>query len=1006
MIHKITMQKYYFSSIPQKNFLQIEKKHTFVTNISSDMQRFLFFLFFLFFVFLRISGQPVEPILRLNSGFHTAAIRSISADAAGRYLLTASEDKTARLLDARTGNALRTFRPPIGYGAEGSLFACALSPDGAIAAVGGCTGATWNKADSFRISVGSWTGYARELKYSIYLFATSTGELLLNIDHLETEVQYLCFSPGGEHLAVALAGDKGVRIIRTADGAEVRKLIGYGGTVRQMAFSRSGQLASVADDKYLRLYNRTFQLMVTQPIEGKPSSVAFSADESTIAVGNGDLSRITLYHPTDGKTTSLTTPPNSFTVSVAFTADGTLYSGEYVPNGRNRIVAWKNGRRTEIPGGNGKITGIGSLPDGSVVYATSYPETGRILADHKPPPAWNGNGQETWLRTADMVASTQLQPEQFELNNDGSEVGLSGTNMAVLYFSLSDRELKTARSYLPKAAGSRQNVRVTGWKNGRDLNLNSKPLSILEKEEISRCVDISGDGKYILLGTNLNMICLDGQGHVVWKQSLSEESVAIRISGNGRLAVIAMSDGSYAWHDMTDGTRLLNLYVHPDHKRWILWTPAGFYDCSTGAEELIGWNLNQGKDKASAFFPVAQFRSSFYRPETIDQSVGVRYNMQYAQSGNAGNSSSEPVAKVVAEPPKAITQALPPEINILSPQPGSSANNRQVRVQYTVHSQTGKPVHSVKILVNGRPVQLLPSVNPGTNEVFVEIPESDCEISLIAQNEFASSVPAIVSLKWTGSKMEDLFKPKLYILAVGVSKYKDRNLTLQYAAKDATDFANIMMKQKGWLYGDVSVKLLTDDKSTKNNILDGLDWILAETTSRDVAMIFFAGHGMNDNVGNFYYLPVDADRDRLRATCVNSLEIQQSVSAVAGKVVLFMDACHSGGVMATGRRSAAPDIVGFINDLTSAENGVVVFTSSTGRQYSLEDPLWNNGAFTKAVVEGLAGKADLLQQRNVSIKTLDLYVNQRVKELTKGQQAPTIIVPGSISDFPVAVLGQ
>ena len=971
-------------------------------NIFYSMQRFSVILLSLFSVLTRMNGQPVEPILRLNSGFHTAAVRNISTDVRGLYLLTASEDKTARLWDTRTGNAMRILRPPIGYGNEGSLYACALSPDGTIAAVGGSTGGTWNKADSFKITVGSWTGYAMELKYSIYLFSTSTGELLLSVDHLESEVQDLCFSPDGEHLAIALAGDKGIRIIRAKNGTEVRKLIGYGGTVRKMAFSRSGRMASVADDQYLRLYSKTFQLITTQPLEGKPSSVAFSADESTIAVGNSELSRITLFRPADGnkfQTTSLILPPNRFTVAVAFSDDGTLYSGEHFSDGKNLVVAWKNDKRTEISSGRGKITGIGSLPDGSVVYATSYPETGRILADHRPPPAWKGNREEAYLRTADMIASTQLQPELFELNNDGSEVGLAGTGTAMLYFSLANRELKTAQSYLPKSSSSRQNVRIIGWKNGNVLFLNSEPLSILDEEEINRCVDVSGDGKHILLGTNRHVICLDGKGRVVWKQSLSEECVAARISGNGRVAVIALNNYTYAWYDMADGIRLLNLFVHPDHKRWILWTPSGFYDCSTGAEDLVGWNMNQGKAKASAFFPVAQFRSNFYRPETIDRSVGDRYNMQYAHADNNINRS----AVVAAEPKQTITQALPPEINILNPQPGSSAKNRQVRLQYTVHTPSGKPVESVKILIDGRPVQLLPSVKSGTNEAVVEIPENDCEISLIAKNEYASSVPATVRLKWAGSKLENLFKPKLYILAVGVSKYKDSNLALHYAAKDASDFAGIMKKQKGLLYSDVNVKLLTDEKSSKGNILDGLDWILSETTAKDVAMIFFAGHGMNDNLGNFYYLPVDADHERLRATCVNYLEIQQSVSAVAGKVVLFMDACHSGGVMGSGKRSASESIIGFVNELASAENGVVVFTSSTGRQYSLEDTEWNNGAFTKALVEGLSGRADLLEQNKITVKTLDLFISQRVKELTKGKQSPTTIVPASISDFPIAV---
>jgi len=36
----------------------------------------------------------------------------------------------------------------------------------------------------------------------------------------------------------------------------------------------------------------------------------------------------------------------------------------------------------------------------------------------------------------------------------------------------------------------------------------------------------------------------------------------------------------------------------------------------------------------------------------------------------------------------------------------------------------------------------------------------------------------------------------------------------------------------------------------------------------------------------------------------------------------------------------APDITGVVNELSSAENGAVVFASSTGRQYSFEDPNW------------------------------------------------------------------
>ncbi len=92
-----------------------------------------------------------------------------------------------------------------------------------------------------------------------------------------------------------------------------------------------------------------------------------------------------------------------------------------------------------------------------------------------------------------------------------------------------------------------------------------------------------------------------------------------------------------------------------------------------------------------------------------------------------------------------------------------------------------------------------------------------------------------------------------------------------------------------------------------------------------------------------------------------------------------------------------------INELASAENGAIVFAASTGNQYSLEDRAWRNGAFTKALVEGISGKADYTGKGKITINMLDLYLSERVKELTRGKQTPTTTKPNTISDFPVAV---
>lgn len=183
--------------------------------------------------------------------------------------------------------------------------------------------------------------------------------------------------------------------------------------------------------------------------------------------------------------------------------------------------------------------------------------------------------------------------------------------------------------------------------------------------------------------------------------------------------------------------------------------------------------------------------------------------------------------------------------------------------------------------------------------------------------------------------------------------------------------------------------------------MDGLDWIQKETTAKDVAMVFMAGHGTNDQTGNYYFLPANVDTEKLKRTGVVFSDIKNTLNSLAGKALFFMDTCHSGNVM--GSRRAQTDITGMVNELASAENGVVVFASSTGKQYSLEDVSWGNGAFTKALVEGLSGKADYTGKGKITINMLDLYISEKVKELTRGQQTPTTTKPQTIADFPVAV---
>ena len=74
--------------------------------------------------------------------------------------------------------------------------------------------------------------------------------------------------------------------------------------------------------------------------------------------------------------------------------------------------------------------------------------------------------------------------------------------------------------------------------------------------------------------------------------------------------------------------------------------------------------------------------------------------------------------------------------------------------------------------------------------------------------------------------------------------------------------------------------------------------------------------------------------------------------------------------------------------MASTGSGVIVLTSSSGRELSVEKPDWENGAFTEAVLEALDGRGNADDNDWLTVAELQAYVARRVRELTANQQTP------------------
>jgi WD40 repeat protein len=924
---------------------------------------------------------PARPILRLETGMHSAMIRRIAVDGSGRTLATASEDKTLRLWDTATGELLSTVRPPAGAGSEGMLKCCAFSPDARLVAVGG------------------WTGWEWDGVSSIYLVEVATGHIVGRISGLPSLPYRLAYARDGR-LAVCLWSG-GVRVFRS-DGTEAYRDANYGDQCYGADFDRAGRLVTVCWDGYLRLYGPDGASLAKVSVGGHPFTVRFSPDGTRVAVGFDQARNVEVRSGLD--LSLLMTPDptgiNGSTFSVAWSPDGqTLYAaGSFALSGFRQVRAWSNG-------GRGPAMDYATKAEDSIMDLVCLPD--RRLVWSSADPAWGILGGISRLGS---VANFKRTPLAVDPAGTRVAFGYSWMEERPAVFDVPARDLKAGASQgLLAPRTTAPGVDLANWKHSQEPKLNGQALA-LDKYENSRSAALLLQGG-LLLGADWNLYAFDAQGKKRWGVPAPGAGWAVNVSQDGALGVAAYGDGTIRWHRMSDGKELLAFFPHLDGRRWVAWTPSGYYDASPGGEDLIGWHLNHGKESAADFFPASRFRAQYYRPDIVAQVLSSLDEEAAIQVANAGRRQNAFV----------LEQALPPVVRILDPQQGARMEGSAATIHASVRHPRGAAIDSVWAAVDGRRVEvrgLRPQQEAGSDQVYtleVPLPSQDCLVSVFAQSGSAVSEAASVRLLRARGPAPApsqvglpapafTIQPKLYVLAIGVGAYQRADLALDYPAKDARDFAAAMEAQKTRLYRDVDMRVLTDGEATRDSVLDGLEWLEHQVTAKDVAVVFLAGHGINDTGGQYYFLPANADPDRIKRTMVADSDVRSTLAKLPGKVVLFLDTCHSGNILGGVKQRGPSDLNGFINELSSAESGVVVFSASTGRQSSQESREWGNGAFTKAVIEGLRGRADFQHTGRVTLNMLDLYISERVKELTRGSQAPTTAKPNTIQDFPIAIV--
>lgn len=959
------------------------------------------------------------PRLVVDGLGHTSKVRALLYTSDGRSLVTGSYDKTIRVWSASTGELLRTIRGEIGAGPAGRVSALALSEGDRHLAVGGWLGrreapARSSSEDAFKVRVLD--------------FHSGTTERLL-AGHSDV-VMSAAFAHRGSRLLTG-SGDQSAIVWDGASGQRLATLYGHGGGVTAVAWSPDDRLVATGSvDSSARVWTADGSLRAT--LTGhtdRVTAAAFTPSGRSVLTASAD-GTVRLFDASGGAFLKVLTDVRAPIGSLAITPDGlhvlvTTTGGDFA----SHVIHINTGRRVAVHRGHDNVVLASAIsPNGKWAATAGGSDFGLAvweLGSGREEIRASGHGAPVWnvgFRTngTSVAWSHELAPEahaQKQLNGPvRHEVPLARAAYPVVVADTASNQTDFVRAV--ERVGS---IEVRTGTGGDDeelfVTVDGRRTATIRRDVTSgfvhRAFGLTPNGEVVVSGGDsgtLSTFSTTTGGKLRDFIGHTGDVLALAISPDGRRLVSGSNDQTVRVWDLESGEALLTIF-RAKNREWVAFTPAGYYASSPYGDSYLGFHANRGADRTAAYFPgsalATQLRFELFVRHFLVTGGNIESAIRACNEGLAAGQN--PLVHYRFED---LPQFAPPRVYYLDPGTDVRIASDRIEVTAKAHSPSTESIDDMQFLVNGRPLddrwlrsvgypRLSKQGREATLRATLPLPEKVNRISVVAKNRYNSSEPVGIDVHRTGGKgeLERLYQPNLFVLGVGVSRYGAPGLApLAYGSSDATVLAKAFEKQNRGLYGKIVARTLTDKDVSRASVLDQIRSLASGAEQKDVAVVFLSGYAAVDASGEYYFLPHDADPARLRETAVSWKELRTALEKLPSKVVLLLDSSHGGA--ATGTEKPLPIDVGqLLRKSLTAESGLVILTSSTGTESSFESDRWKHGAFTLALLEGLAGKADYDSDRQIWIRELDHYVSLRVPELTRGRQHPTTEIPRSMPNF-------